>query len=229
MAFGRRRHDTGVPCSRSRRPNVAHMAATAKVRPFATVRSRESSQSDARLRPTMPQPPPSQSPPASLFVCLSFCPSERLVSAISQLVCDFCQMVLQDFDESSKFYMAAQELAENITKYSTTNRVSLEVEIVETDTGHVLQIRTRNQSSPENLTEVERRLHELKHTNDPIELYDRIIEETAPLEGVSGLGLARIRAEGGLEFDYHIDGDELTVIVHAPVSTTQHSGMKQCN
>ena len=48
-------------------------------------------------------------------------------------------------------------------------------------------------------------------------LYDRMIEESAPLEGVSGLGLARIRAEGGLDFDYTIEGDELTLIVTAPV------------
>jgi hypothetical protein len=29
--------------------------------------------------------------------------------------------------------------------------------------------------------------------------------------------LARIRAEGGLDFDYTINGDELTLIVTAPV------------
>lgn len=153
----------------------------------------------------------------SLFVRLSFCPSEHLVSAISQLVSDFCQMGLRDLDISYRFRMAAHELAENITKYSTTSRVSLEVELAEVDGVHILSVKTRNETSPERLIEVERRLKELKSAVDPIELYDRMIEETAPLEGVSGLGLARIRAEGGLDFDYEITGNELTLVVQTPV------------
>lgn len=153
----------------------------------------------------------------SLFVRLSFCPNEHLVSAISQLVSDFCQMGLRDLDISYRFRMAAHELAENITKYSTTSRVSLEVELAEVQGVHILSVKTRNETSPERLIEVEKRLKELKSAVDPVELYDRMIEETAPLEGVSGLGLARIRAEGGLDFDYEIIGNELTLVVQAPV------------
>ena len=153
----------------------------------------------------------------SLFICMSFCPSEYLVSAISQLVSDFCQIGLRDLDISSRFHMAAHELAENITKYSTTSRVSLEVELSEVGGQHVLSVKTRNHASPERLVEMEKRLKELKFTEDPMGVYDRMIEETAPLEGVSGLGLARIRAEGGLDFDYKIDGNELTLVVHGPV------------
>jgi hypothetical protein len=115
--------------------------------------------------------------------------------------------------------MAAHELAENITKYSTGSRVSLEVELSETAGAHMLSVKTRNQTSPERLVEVEKRLSELKSTLDPVELYDRMIEATASLEGVSGLGLARIRAEGGLDFDYEINGNELTLIVQSAVPT----------
>ncbi len=153
----------------------------------------------------------------SLFVCLSFFPSEYLVTAISQLVCDFCKIGLRDLDISSRFHMAAHELAENITKYSSTSRVSLEVELSETAGVHMLSVKTRNQATLERLKEVEPRLKELKFTKNPVELYDRMIEESAPIEGISGLGLARIRAEGGLEFDYTIIGNELTVVVQAPV------------
>src|SRR5690606_13514671 len=88
-------------------------------------------------------------------------------------------------------------------------------------------VRTRNRTSPERLAEVEKRLRELKTTKDPSALYDRMIEESAPLEGVSGLGLARIRAEGGLDFDYTIDGDELTLIVTAPVPTPPPPGVPE--
>ena len=154
----------------------------------------------------------------SLFIRLSFFPSEYLVTAISQLVCDFCEIGFRDLDLSSRFHMAAHELAENITKYSTTSRVSLEVELAEVREGeHVLSIRTRNEAAPQQLAEVARRLDELKATQDPVELYDRMIEQSAPVDGMSGLGLARIKAEGGLDFDYEISGNELTVVVHGAV------------
>jgi hypothetical protein len=161
--------------------------------------------------------PPSADKNVLLFISLAFFPSEFLVSAISQLVGDFCQIGLRDLDLSSRFHMAAHELAENITKYSTRARVTLEMELAETGGVHTLSVKTKNHTSPDRLLEVERRLQELKTTKDPVALYDRMIEETAPLEGVSGLGLARIRAEGGLDFDYFIDGDELTMVVQAPV------------
>jgi hypothetical protein len=153
----------------------------------------------------------------SLYVCVSFFPNEYLVSAISQLVSDFCRVGLRDLDISSRFHMAAHELAENITKYSTASRVSLEVELAEVHGVHTLSVRTCNEAAPERIVELARRLEELKTTPDPVGLYDRMIEQSAPLEGVSGLGLARIRAEGGLDFDYRIKGNEVTLVVQSLV------------
>lgn len=153
----------------------------------------------------------------SLFLRLAFCPSHSLVSAISRLVSDFCRNGLQDLDISSRFHMAAHELAENMTKYSSSSAVSLEVELAEHAGVHLLTLRTKNHASRERLLEVATRLDEIRAAADPAQLYDRLIEETAPLPGVSGLGLARIRAEG-LDFNYEIHGDELTLIVQEPVS-----------
>ena len=142
------------------------------------------------------QPPGDKN--VSLYICLSFFPNEYLVSAISQLVSDFCQIGLRDLDISSRFHMAAHELAE----------VGGE---------HTLSVRTCNQAAPDRIVELEQRLQELKTTSDPVALYDRMIEQSAPLEGVSGLGLARIRAEGGLDFDYRIEGNEVTLVVQSLV------------
>jgi len=153
----------------------------------------------------------------SLFLRLAFCPSTSLVSAISRLVSDFCRQGLSDLDISSRFHMAAHELAENMTKYSSGSAVSLEVELSEHAGAHLLTLRTKNRASSERLVEVAQRLAEIHAAADPAQLYDRLIEETAPLEGVSGLGLARIRAEG-LDFNYEICGDELTLIVQERIS-----------
>jgi hypothetical protein len=140
-----------------------------------------------------------------------------MVTAVLRLVSSFCGMVLDEPSVSSRFYMAAHELAENITKYSAGPRVSLELSLEEDDELHVLKIRARNEASPERLREVERRLIELKNARDPIQLYDELIVETSTIEGISGLGLARVRAEGGLDLDYNIDGKELTIIAQAPL------------
>lgn len=155
-------------------------------------------------------------PGVSFFICSSFCSNDRLVPALSRLVTDFCRVGLGELD-TSRFYMAAHELAENVTKYSTTARGSLEVELSESDGAQTLSLRTRNQASPDRLAEVAQRLDELKGAEDPMALYDRIIERSAPIEGTSGLGLARIRAEGGFEFDYAIDGNELTLVARTAV------------
>ncbi|KYF52485.1 hypothetical protein [Sorangium sp. So ce854] len=158
---------------------------------------------------------PTQS--ASLFLCITFFPSERLATAVLRLVSSFCGAVLDDANVSSRFYMAAHELAENITKYSTGPRVSLELALEEDERSHIMKIRARNEASPERLREVEKRLLDLKTAADPLKHYDELITETAMVEGVSGLGLARVRAEGGLDVDYKIEGNELTIIAHAPL------------
>jgi len=82
---------------------------------------------------------------------------------------------------------------------------------------YLLTLRTKNHATKERLLEVATRLEEIRAAADPAKLYDRLIEETAPLQGVSGLGLARIRAEG-LNFNYQIQADELTLVVQEPVS-----------
>jgi hypothetical protein len=163
--------------------------------------------------------PPQPKHDASLFVCITFFPSERLATAVLRLVSSFCSVVLDNVNVSARFYMAAHELAENITKYSSGPRVSLELALEEEESSWVLKIRARNEASPERLREVERRLLALRAASDPVQHYDELISETAMIEGISGLGLARLRAEGGLDVDYKIEGNELTIVAHAPIGT----------
>ncbi|XXY99381.1 hypothetical protein WME73_28895 [Sorangium sp. So ce302] len=127
-------------------------------------------------------------------------------------------MVLDDESASSRFYMAAHELIENLIKYSSGPEVSIELALEEGEGARVLVIRARNEASPERLREVERRLSTLRSASDPVKHYDELICETAMVEGVSGLGLARVRAEGGLDVDHTIEGSRLTIIAQAPVA-----------
>lgn len=156
-------------------------------------------------------------PRATLAITLSAFPSERIVSAVSKLVSEFCFGLVDDADVAFRFHMAAQELAENLVKYSDGQQVTIDAELVGSDGAALLRLRAKNRSTPEKIAEVRERLEQLMSTDDPVALYDRLILETAPLEEGSGLGLARIRAEGGFNVDYTVDGNELTICVHTSV------------
>ncbi len=157
------------------------------------------------------------SPQASLAIRMRSFRSETMATAVSKLVADFCQVVLGDADLAWRFRLAAHELAENVVKYAAGPRLDLTVELEEVDASRVLRIRSCNDAKPEQLREVEARLRELVRADDPVALYDRLIRETASRSDVSGLGLARIRAEGELDISYTIQGSALTIAVHASV------------
>src|SRR5690606_42034916 len=105
----------------------------------------------------------------------------------------------------------------NLIKYSSGPEVSLKAELIASEGNAILQLMAKNHSTEAQLAAVEERLRELTAADDPVELYDRLIRETAQLEEGSGLGLARIRAEGELDVDYAIVGTELTISVRASV------------
>jgi len=165
-----------------------------------------------------------QLPKATLTVSMHSFPSDRVVGAVSRLVYEFCRALIHDQDMADRFYMAAQELAENLVKYSSGSEVSLAAELLGMEGDAVLQLRAQNRSTPDQLRAVEAQLKELAHASDPVELYDRLIRESAPHPDRSGLGLARIRAEAEFDLDYEIDGDQLTICVRASVHPQAISG-----
>jgi hypothetical protein len=156
-----------------------------------------------------------------LFIRIHFSPRPQLVPAVSQLAAEFLRLADGDQDWLARVHMAAHELAENIAKYSTSAEVSLELALADEAGGRTLIIRTRNRATPERLLDVTRRLRELMIADNPDALYDEWLERSLAAEGVSGLGLARIRAEAGLCFEYTVREDELTIAVKAPVPKSQ--------
>src|SRR5690606_26506312 len=174
----------------------------------------------------MSSPASDSRPRAVLTITMSSFPSARVVGAVSRLVSEFCYSLVDDPDIVARFHMAAQELAENLAKYSSGPDVSISAELLGSDTSAVLRLMARNRGTPEQLRDVECRLREIQSAEDPVELYDRLIREVAPLDDVSGLGLIRIRAEGGLNVDYAIEGNELTISVHSSVAPQK--GRLQC-
>jgi len=138
-----------------------------------------------------------------------------LAGKIANWIIDFCQMTVGDRETTSRLHMAAHELVENVLKYGTTPEVGLEFELERGDVESYVRLRTRNTAAPEQLEEVTRLVTELRAAVDPIAYYDKLIRSTAPVIGMSGLGLARIRAEAGLDVNCSVEGREVSIVVQA--------------
>ena len=148
---------------------------------------------------------------------LDFVPEMRLIWRTSRYVRDFYGNVLADPDACARVMLTAHELLENAAKYSADGHGQLEIEVVERDGQPYVRIATRNLASAERLGELRRFFDESGRTPDPIALYDQMIARTAQRTDGSGLGLARIRAEGEMVLSHAIDGDTVTIIAETPV------------
>jgi two-component sensor histidine kinase len=148
---------------------------------------------------------------AALSISLSSSSSIAIIRTISRLVYEHCLSIKLNDDTAACFQLAAQELAENVVKYSAGPQVKLEVELSKVGHQRWLCVRASNEASSEQLHEAERRLVQIIEAEDPIALYDRMIRESAPQLDVSGLGLVRLRAEAEFVLEYKIEGRLLTI------------------
>jgi hypothetical protein len=113
--------------------------------------------------------------------------------------------------------MAAHELMENVAKYSSGGEGSVAVELSERNGQNYVQVSTKNRATPEQRATLQQLIAELRGAADPLAYYDAVIAKSARSKG-SGLGLARIRAEGHMEVDLSIEGDEVTISAQASVA-----------
>ena len=132
---------------------------------------------------------------------------------------EFCHLTLKDLEMVARLRLAVNELVENVVKYGMQPNVRVEVELERRGQRTVLRLSTKNSAPPACMQKAVELLTEIRDADDPIAYYDRLVRESAPRTGVSGLGLARIRAEGDLELDFEVVGDELRISVEAPVDT----------
>lgn len=148
---------------------------------------------------------------------LDFVPEMRLIWRTSRYVRDFYGNVLADPDACARVMLTAHELLENAAKYSADGHGQLEIDVVERDGQAYVRIATSNLATAERLTELRRFFDESGRTPDPIALYDQMIARTAQRTDGSGLGLARIRAEGEMALTHNIEGETVTIVAETPV------------
>lgn len=141
----------------------------------------------------------------------SFPPEAQLVAAVRRFVSDFYARVLRDAESSSRVALATHELLENAVTYCARGDVTIRVSVSPFRSRYLVRVRTRNAASRRDIADLERTLDELESSPDPRTYFERRMRETTHEPSGSGLGLARICAEAGMEIKCTTTGDEIEI------------------
>lgn len=150
-------------------------------------------------------------------------PPHAFVQSVISWLTQLSQLTLHDLDLESRIRIAVTELTENVIKYGRTGSARVDIAIEQRSHEVFLRIETTNRAPQKDIERAVGLLSDIRNAHDPIAFYDQLILSVAPIRepGVSGLGLARIRAEGELELDYRVEGDALTIAVEAPIGALE--------
>lgn len=141
---------------------------------------------------------------------LSFRPNTVLVTSVRRFVTDVYECCLSP-EITSQVALASHELLENAVQHASDGETEVHIEIALYGEAQTVCIRTRNTASPQNLDVLRAAFAELEAATDPDAYYQALMRRTAKRPDGSGLGLARIRAETGMEMTLDIADDQVSI------------------
>ena len=142
---------------------------------------------------------------------LNFKPNVQLVSVVRRFVTEFYQRFLSDPDGTSRVALATHELLENAVKYSKDGETTIRIEVEQTKP-KIVRIVLRNRAEPANIAAIREVLDGVNKAEDSFAFYQTLIAAKAKKREGSGLGLARICAEGEMKVTYEVLEDDVTII-----------------
>jgi two-component sensor histidine kinase len=148
---------------------------------------------------------------------LSLDPNPRMVSIVRRFVEETFEKLVGDPDAIFRISMAAHELLENGAKYAVGKRAILRVVLEERENGASAQIAITNDTTKDHVERLRVRVAEIAATTDPFALYQTLMRKTSKVRDESGLGLARIRAEGEMSLGLEVVGTTVTIVASAEV------------
>ena len=136
-------------------------------------------------------------------------PQARMVSIVRRFVEESFEELVGNVDEVHRISLAVHELLENAAKYSVGKRTGLRVRI---EPNRPASIEMTNETTPEHIARLRACVHEIQAASEPFAHYQALMRRTVGVDEESGLGLARIRAEGNLSLSLEINGAMVTIV-----------------
>jgi anti-sigma regulatory factor (Ser/Thr protein kinase) len=137
---------------------------------------------------------------------LNFRPNVQLVSVVRRFVTEFYQRFLADPDGTSRVALATHELLENAVKYSKDGETTIRIDVSQT-TPKTVRIMLRNRAEPNNIAAIREILDGVASAPDAFGYYQKLLVAKAKSKEGSGLGLARICAEGEMTVTCQVTED----------------------
>lgn len=136
-------------------------------------------------------------------------PQPRMVSIVRRFVEESFEKLVGNPDAVYRVSLAVHELLENAAKYAVGERTGLAVRFE--IKGASASITVTNEATPEHIARLRTCVAEIQAAVDPFIHYQDLMRESVGVERESGLGLARIRAEGELNLSLEVEGSMVTI------------------
>ena len=148
-------------------------------------------------------------------------PQPRMVSIVRRFVEESFEKLVGDPEAVFRVSLAVHELLENAAKYAVGDKTGIAVHFE--SNGRAASIKLTNQSTPEHIARLRASIQEIQSSREPLALFQSLMRRTDGVQKESGLGLARIRAEGELDLSLEIDSLMVTITASCtPVRMTAH-------
>ena len=153
------------------------------------------------------------------YLEICFRPTVATINEARRLVAALYAPLLGDPDAASRIALATHELLENALKYSVDGSTVIRVELSNGKLPTTVKVETRNGISPERKHGLEEIFAEMNQSENADAYYQFAMRRTRMMRHGSGLGLARIWAEGEMHVTRAYQGDEVTITAVAEVSS----------
>jgi hypothetical protein len=138
------------------------------------------------------------------------------LTAVRRFVADLTQSVVHDAELASRLAMSTHELLENAVKYSADPRRLVTLQLC-AEADQCVQVTVLNVSNAALAASLHEWINRINESADPIASYHQMLTRSMDEDSGSGLGLARIRAEGNMELSCTLRGDMLAVRAQAAI------------
>ncbi len=154
---------------------------------------------------------------SNAFLKVEFSPAWQFIDDVRRFVTSFCANARLDPGQADAAAMCAHELLQNAVRHSIDGKATVTLEVLAEE--KLLALSVENLANAESLEVLKKMKQRLESTPDAQELYLGLMRETVGKAG-SGLGLGRIRFEGGMNVDIVLDGQHVHIRASAPLLPT---------